>query len=201
MILAGGLFVLLHAFCTENNLETVESRDAEGRLERWQRNKQDFAKEGLYQRFYPEGALAEEAHYVHDSLNGERKFFYKNGHVESVEHYQNGIFHGKYLKYNENGNLLIEQEFVNGTMQGLSLAYYPNGVLKEKYTMKDNEENGPFQEFYETGVLQTEGTYAPGKDGTAEQGKLKQYDENGQLIRIADCKDGICLTKWQKKQK
>jgi len=198
LIVAGGLFMLFQVFCTGNNLETVESRDAEGRLERWQRNKTDFAKEGLYQRFSPDGTIAEEAHYVRDSLDGERKFFFPNGRLESVEHYRNGVFHGKYRKYDENGNLLVEQEFADGAMQGLSLVYYPNGVLKEKYTIRDNEENGPFQEFYENGNIRTEGAYAPGKDGTAEQGELKEYDENGQLVRIADCRDGICLTKWKK---
>lgn len=198
LIVAGGLFMLFQVFCTGNNLETVESRDAEGWLERWQRNKTDFAKEGLYQRFSPDGTIAEEARYVHDSLDGERKFFFPNGRVESVEHYRNGVFHGKYRKYDENGNLLVEQEFTDGAMQGLSLVYYPNGVLKEKYTIRDNEEDGPFQEFYENGNIRTEGTYGPGKDGTAEQGELKEYDENGQLVRIADCRDGICLTKWKK---
>ena len=138
--------------------------------------------------------------YLRDTLHGARKFFYKNGAVESVEHYNKGVYHGKYLKYNEKGNLIVEQEYVNGAMQGFSLVYYPNGVLKEKYTIRDNEDNGPFQEFHENGRLKAEGTYAPGEDGSVEQGELKEYDENGLLIRVADCKDGICLTKWELKK-
>jgi len=27
---------------------------------------------------------------------------------------------------------------------------------------------------------------------------LKEYDETGQLVRIADCQLGICRTKWTK---
>lgn len=199
-VLTAGLFIFSQTFCGNNNLETVERRDAEGRLERWQRDKTDFAREGLYQRFYPDGTLAEEAHYKRDTLQGQRKFFYKNGVVESVEHYNNGIFHGKYLKYNEKGNLIVEQEYVNGAMQGFSLVYYPNGVLKEKYTIRDNEDNGPFQEFHENGRLKTEGTYVPAEEGSLEQGELKEYDENGQLVRIAQCTDGRCLTKWELKK-
>lgn len=197
---AGALFFLFLTSCAENNLETVENRDADGRLERWQRNKKDFSKEGLYQRFYPDGTLAEEAHFMHDSLEGEHKYFYKNGSIESLEHYRNGTFHGKYLKYSEDGKLMLEQEYVNGVMQGFSVAYYPGGVLKEKYTMRDNDENGPFWEYYENGRLHWEGTFGPGKDGSAEQGELKEYDETGQLIRIADCTDGRCPTRWELKK-
>ena len=200
LMLATGLFMLSLTFCGDNNLETVESRDSEGRLERWQRNKTDFAKEGLYQRFYPDGTMAEEAHYIRDTFHGERKFFYKNGAVEITEHYSNGVYHGKYLKYNEKGNLIVEQEYVNGAMQGFSLVYYPNGVLKEKYTIRDNEDDGPFQEYYENGKLKTEGVYVPAEDGSLEQGELKEYDETGQLIRIAHCTDGKCLTTWELKK-
>lgn len=193
-----GLFVLFQVCCKENPIETVESRDNEGQLERYQRRKQDYAKEGLYQRFSPEGKLLEEAHYSNDTLDGERKYFFPNGTVESVEHYRRGEYHGKYQKFYENGKLYIEQEFVDGAMQGFSTAYYENGVVKEKVTIRDNEENGPFWEYWENGSLKTEGTYAPAEDGSSEQGELKEYDESGQLIRIADCNKGVCLTRWKK---
>jgi antitoxin component YwqK of YwqJK toxin-antitoxin module len=124
--------------------------------------------------------------------------------VESIEHYQKGEYHGKYQKFYESGQLKIEQEFVDGAMQGFSLRYYPNGVLEEKVTIRDSEENGPFWEYYENGNLKTEGSYAPSEDASfsdnvsLEQGELKEYDENGQLIRIADCNKGVCLTRWKK---
>jgi antitoxin component YwqK of YwqJK toxin-antitoxin module len=196
--LAVGLLVLSQIFCKENSLETVESRDAEGRLERFQRRKTDFAKEGLYQKFAPDGKLLEEASYRNDTLDGERKYFYPNGALESIERYRRGQYHGKYQKFYENGQLQIEQEFVDGAMQGLSLGYYQNGVLAEKVTIRDNDENGPFWEYWENGNLQTEGTYASNEVESWEQGELKEYDENGQLIRIADCKNGVCMTRWKK---
>jgi len=31
-----------------------------------------------------------------------------------------------------------------------------------------------------------------------EEGTLKEYDEKGQLVRIANCKSGTCLTQWKK---
>lgn len=193
--------ILMQTAC-ENAIETVESRDAEGRLEKYQRRKKDFAKEGLYQRFGPNGALLEEARFANDSLNGERKFFYPGGAPESIEHYRHGVIDGKYQKFYENGKLQIEQTFVNGAMQGLSIKYYANGAVEEKVTIRDNLENGPFTEYYDNGNLKAEGFYAPQEDGEpAEQGELKEYDQNGQLVRIAECAGGVCRTKWKKDEK
>lgn len=193
------IFLLLPGACKENPVETIETRDDEGRIERYERNKKDFAKEGLYQKLSPDGKLLEEAHYHLNQLEGERKYFYPGGAVESIENYKNGVIHGKFRKFFENGAPRIEQEYANGVMQGLSIRYYANGNVEERVTMKDNEENGPFQEYYETGVLKTEGFYSPVEEESAvEQGELKEYDESGQLIRIADCTNGRCITRWKK---
>ena len=190
--------LLLLFSCQGNPVETIENQNPEGQTERYQRRKKDFAKEGLYQRLSPQGQLLEEAHYVNDTLEGERKFFFPNGQVESVEHYQNGQNHGPYRKYFESGQLYVEQEFVNGAMQGISTIYYPNGKVREKVAIRNNEEDGPFQEYWENGNLHFEGTYVPAEEGSSEQGELREYDESGQLIRIADCNRGVCLTKWKK---
>lgn len=184
--------------CLNSPIEKVEHKNDQGQLERFERRKKDFAKEGLYQRFSEKGELLEEAHYSNDSLDGERKYFYTNGKVESVEHYVKGTYEGKYQKYYDTGVLQLEQEFVNGALEGVSIAYYPNGAVKEKVVLRNNEENGPFTEYYENGAIKAEGTYIPGEDVPLEQGELKEYDETGQLVRIADCQSGICHTKWKK---
>jgi antitoxin component YwqK of YwqJK toxin-antitoxin module len=177
------------------NYETVETRTDDGQVERFQRRKKDSARHGLYQKINASGTVIEEAHYVNDTLDGEHTFFFPTGKVESVERFRKGVFHGKYQKYHDNGQLELEQEFVDGQLTGLSVRYYPNGQLREKVTLRDNEENGPFTEYHENGQLRTEGTYA---DGPNEQGELKEYDEAGQLIRIADCVNGKCTTRWKK---
>lgn len=190
--------LVFQVFCKENQLESVENRNPEGQIERYQRRKNNLAKEGLYQRFAPGGQLLEEAHYINDTLEGERRYFFPDGKVESIEHFSRGKFHGKYQKFYKSGQLYIEQEFVEGAMQGLSISYYPNGLVKERVTIRDNDENGPFQEYWENGKLHFEGAYQPTEDGSAEQGELKEYNENGELIRIADCNQGVCLTRWRK---
>lgn len=177
----------------QSDIETVENRDEHGRLERYQRRKKDFAKEGLYERFHQTGYRLESAHYTNDSLDGERKFFFPNGNVESIEHFRRGVYHGKYQKFYESGQLELEQDYVNGALQGTSTAWYPNGTLKEKVTLRDNEENGPFTEWYANGNLKAEGAYLGGDN---EHGLLKLYDTLGQLERTMECQMGACRTTW-----
>ncbi len=179
----------------QSDIETVENRDEYGRLERYQRRKKDFAKEGLYERFHEKGYLLEAAHYTNDSLDGERKFFFPSGKVESIQHFRRGIYHGKYQKFYETGQLELDQEYVDGVLQGISTAWYPNGRLKEKVTLRDNEENGPFTEWYANGNLKAEGAYL---DGDNEHGVLKLYDTLGQLERTLECQMGACHTTWEK---
>ncbi len=189
------LFFTLFIACTGSALETVETKDEQGRLERYERRKKDFAKDGLYQKFHPDGKLFQEAHYTNDTLDGECKYFRPNGKLESIERYTHGVLHGKYESYYENGQLQIEQTYVNGALQGLSTAYYPSGSVKEKVMLRDNEENGPFSEYYENGQLKAEGQYTPGEEGPLEQGELKEYNEQGVLVRVANCVNGVCLTR------
>jgi antitoxin component YwqK of YwqJK toxin-antitoxin module len=184
--------------CDSNGIETVEQRNEQGQTERFQRRTKSKAKHGLYQKLASDGKLLEETRYINDTIDGEHKTYFTNGKPECIEHYSHGSYDGKYQRYFESGNLQVEQTFVKGAMQGSSVSYYPNGTVKEKVVLKDSEENGPFTEYYENGTLKAEGSYLPGDDGPLEEGELKEYDETGQLIRIAECKKGVCLTKWKK---
>jgi len=193
-------FLILFFLVSCSNLETVENTDENGNRIKYGRRKNDYAREGLFQRFNAEGKLVEEATYAKDSLHGERKLFYPNGNVDALETYRYGVFHGPFRKHYESGKLQLEQTYENGAMQGFSLGYHENGKLAEKVTMVNNEENGPFFEYYENGKIMAEGTYLPYDGEALEDGELEEYDENGILVRIADCKRGVCLTRWKKDQ-
>jgi antitoxin component YwqK of YwqJK toxin-antitoxin module len=182
----------------KRDLETIEARDENGNLEKYERLKSNFAKQGAYEKRSPEGILLVQAQYKNDTLEGERRYFYKNGQVESIEHFVQGKYHGKYQKFFENGALQVEQMYQNGALNGWSIGYYRSGQIKEKVMLQDNEENGPFIEYYENGAIQAEGQYGLDANGdSAEQGVLKEYNESGQLIRVADCVDGRCITRNQ----
>ena len=192
-----GAFLFLH--CKQGGAtEVVEHPNPDGSRERYERRKSDFAKQGLYQRFRADGSLAEEAHYIADTLDGERKYYYPKGNIESKEWYKKGVIDGKFQKFYENGNLQIEQVFVKGALDGASIGFYPDGVVKERVMIKNNEEDGPFTEYYPNGKIKAEGVYKPTEDGSVEHGELKEYDESGALVRIAECVNGACSTKWKK---
>ncbi|HAD13229.1 MAG TPA: hypothetical protein DCF33_12430 [Saprospirales bacterium] len=198
LLLAGAMIMFL-VFCTQDPLETWEQKNDRGQLERFQRRKDNQKREGLYQRYSAEGILLEEARFLADSLHGERKYFSATGQLESIEHYQHNKIHGKFQSFYPDGKIKIEQDFVEGALTGFSIRYYPNGQMEEKVQLKNNVEDGPFTEYHENGQLKTEGTYAPNEEGDGlENGELKEYDESGQLIRLAECQNGMCLTKWKK---
>lgn len=188
--------LLILVACKTGSIETVENRDEKGQLlEKFERRKKDFAKEGKFQAFYPNGNIKEEAFYQNDTLTGEHKFFYENGTCEIVQRRQNGLFEGKFQHFYENGTLESEGEYRNNAMVGEWKFHYKNGVLKEVVQFRDNEENGPFKEFYDNGILKTEGAYL---NGDNEHGPLKMYDSLGVLVKTMDCVEGVCRTSWVK---
>lgn len=193
------VFLLLFFIaCSPSDIEQIETKNESGQVvERFSRRKKDFAKEGRYQAFYPNGTVREEAIFRGDSLDGEHKFFYENGTVEIIEHRQMGRFEGKFQDFYESGTLKSEGEYRQNAMTGPWRFLYKSGVVKELVEFRDNEENGPFKEFYENGVLKTEGNY---QNGDNEHGELKLYDAAGQLEKIMDCEAGACRTRWERGQ-
>ena len=80
-------------------------------------------------------------------------------------------------------------------MDGVWKRYYDTGELREEVNFVNNDENGPFREYYKNGNIKAEGTYI---NGPNEQGELKEYNEDGELIKIMSCTNGICNTIWVK---
>ena len=100
---SSGIFMLLLLFMVscQKKTETIETTNEFGRKIRYERKKDDFAKHGLYERYYENGIKAEEAYYENDTLHGTRKFFYPSGNIEAEEQFLHGLHHGTYKKYFE----------------------------------------------------------------------------------------------------
>ncbi len=190
-----GCFAMLFLAACSNS-EIVEKRDESGKLtEKFTINKKTKKKEGQYFAFYPNGQKLEESFYINDSLHGERKLFYENGQLDNITTHANGMFEGKYQKFNEAGKLLNEGQYVNNEMSGIWKKWYDTGELAEEVAFAANLENGPFKEYHKNGKLKAEGVYV---DGDNEQGELKMYDENGELVKKMYCEFGICAETWSK---
>lgn len=186
--------VLLFAAC-KSKMEQVEHVNSYGYTEKYTRDKETYAKEGLYQQYDEQKRLIEEAQYTNDTLHGMRVLYHEQGDTQIVEHYQYGRFEGPYRTYYERGALQQEGQYADNEMVGVWKRYYQNGQLMEKVKFENNVENGPFEEYYENGNLKAEGTYL---NGDNEHGLLKLYDEKGELMRKMKCDRGVCHTEWEK---
>lgn len=178
----------------QSKMEEVEQQDAYGYTEKFTRNKEDFAKQGKYQKFNEQGTLVEESNFVNDTLDGSRMIYAENGDVQIVETYTMGIFEGPYLTYHENGKVEQEGQYAKNEMIGVWKKFYDNGQLMESVQFEANQENGPFIEYYEDGSLKAKGSYL---DGDNEHGLLELFDSTGTLIRKMNCENGICRTFWK----
>ena len=78
------------------DLEQIENKDIYGYLEQYARSKNNYAKQGIYKKFNPEGVLVEEASYREDTLDGFRIIFYEKGDTQIIEQYKMGVFEGIY---------------------------------------------------------------------------------------------------------
>ncbi len=188
------LFILLIASLSAcNNSEKMSEVEENGFKVEYSRDKTTKQKQGAYTRFYASGAKYEEGTFVKDSLDGERKFYLENGKIQNIETFKNGRYEGVYKAFYKDGTLEQEGQYVNDEMSGEWKTYYKNGQLKETVNFAHNLENGVFKEFYPDGKVKTEGAYA---NGDTENGELKEYHKNGELLRIAMCDNGICRTTW-----
>lgn len=188
------ILLFLLASC-ERPTERIEVKNEDGVVtERYTRWKEDFAREGLTERFDDQGQLLETAYYTKDTLHGERKLYYENGNVEYCERYEKGQYNGPYQAFHENGALKLEGLYVNNEMTGTWKRYYETGQLEEEVTFDHNQESGPFVEYYPNGKLKAKGAY---EGGDFEQGPLELYNEEGILIRKMSCEKGLCRTTWK----
>jgi antitoxin component YwqK of YwqJK toxin-antitoxin module len=179
----------------QSKTEIIESVDTDGMKMRIERNRSDQKRNGIYEKFYPNGKVAESAQFLNDSVHGEHRMYFENGQVHIIEHFDNGKLHGPFLRYREDGSKYIEQNFVHGHYEGWSTRYYPNGQVEERVMLVHSEENGPFTEYYPNGKLKAEGTYVYYEEEAVEHGELREYDSTGTLVRIADCQYGNCRTR------
>ena len=191
------LILLIMTSCKDTSVQ--KSFDEKGNLISESSQKEDGTLHGITKN-YIEKRLFSEENYTDGVLDGNRKIFYANGNVEISEIYKNGILEGNYIAYHTNGQEMLKANYIDGSMQGLVTTFFDDGNIKEEVTFIDGEENGPFKEFYPNGNIKWEGVYVPGIDEPNEIGEVKNYNEEGTLIRKLQC-DTIygynkCKTIW-----
>jgi len=91
---------------------------------------------GLFQEFYPNGALKMEG---------------KND--------ENGLRNGLWIAYYEDGTKWSESYYVKGKKSGHSLSFYPNGNVRYVGEYLDDEKIGTWKFYDENGDLSNEETF------------------------------------------
>ena len=184
-------FALLFLSCKESNF--IITKDEAGQMTEKYTVNENGERDGVYEG-YVDGVLTESAHYKDGKLHGKRTLFYPDGQVEILENYKEDLIVGTYTTYYPDGTTSQQATYISGMMQGMLKTYYKSGQLKEEVIMVDNQENGPFKEFHENGNLKWEGQFL---NGDNEYGILKNYNEQGELIKKMECNEqGVCATIW-----
>lgn len=184
---------------TNDNYDLIVNKNEEGQvLEEYQVLKNTQTQAGYYRSYYEDGTLLEHSFYTAGKLDSVQRFYHPKGSLKSEAMLKDGLYHGPFKEYYEDGTTRQEVNFVENAMQGEMRNYYPNGQLKEIVQFQDNVERGPFVEYYENGNLKAEGQYAGRSDAGLElvHGALKEYNEEGTLVRRKACEMGICKTVW-----
>jgi antitoxin component YwqK of YwqJK toxin-antitoxin module len=150
---------------------------------------------GPYTKTDSSGLLMEKGNLSEGQPDGIRELYYADGKVNVRERYKKGKIDDLYEYFFSNGKLQLQGYYVEGAMYGIWKKYTEEGQLEEEVTMINNEEMGPFKEYHPNGLLAAEGTYL---HGPFENGRLKLYDESGQLEKEMLCYTGKCYTTWQK---
>jgi antitoxin component YwqK of YwqJK toxin-antitoxin module len=160
---------------------------------------QDSVRHGQSLTYYDNGKdIFLKENYRKGNLHGERIIYFPNGSPEIVEHYRHGRIHGALKAYYENGQLELSGMYTDGTMNGTLKKFYPGGQLKEEVSFANNIEEGPFTEYHPNGNIHWTGTY---RNGDNEVGELKEFDEDGLLVKKMFCDSlSICKTTWQKEE-
>jgi antitoxin component YwqK of YwqJK toxin-antitoxin module len=103
-------------------------------------------KNGLYEKYYPNGQLYIKANYKNRRLDGLYQKFYQNGKLEFEKNYVDGKFDGPYIQWHDNGNLIAQYTYKNNEYDGSYDVWYGNGQLWKHANYKNRKLDGLYEE-------------------------------------------------------
>jgi antitoxin component YwqK of YwqJK toxin-antitoxin module len=190
------ILLLLPLFAGCSNRKTVVETDPGlGYISTYTVDTKTGKQHGPYTRTDSLGVLMEKGSLSQGQPEGIRELYYPDGKVKVRERYKAGKLDDLYEYYFPEGKLELKGYYIDGAMYGRWTKYTRDGQVFEEVNMINNEEMGPFKEYHPNGKIQAEGTYLHGPN---EDGRLKLYDESGQLRKEMFCYTGRCYTVWPK---
>lgn len=133
---------------------------------------------GVWDRYYPDGALSAKVTHVQDTTITEITMFHPDGKTLAAQ----GRFvrkkkDGLWKVWNEAGVMISEENYTDSLLNGTCRYFFASGKLLKSEIYTAGIKNGPFEEYYENGKKRAEGVYlADERDGA-----YKAWFENGKL--------------------
>ena len=173
-------------------------------------NRLNFELDSVWKFYNEDGKLLVEINYKNGKKNGIKTTWLDKETVK--ENFRNEIKEGYTRYYFTNGKIKQEIPFTKGLEQGygkeydsdgtiITLTEYKRGFIVDRLRINRKDGNGKKQGrwciFYEQGSLKSEITY---KDDL-KNGYLKEYAENGDLLKISKYVDDILQPEAEEIQK
>jgi uncharacterized protein len=173
-------------------------------------NRTNFEIDSLWKFYNHDGKLLVEIFYKYGKKNGIKTTWLDKETVK--ENFRDDIKEGYTRYYYPGGKIKQEIPFVKGLEQGfgkeyaqdgtiITLTEYKRGFIVDRLRINRKDGSGRKQgrwfTFYEQGNLKSEVTYKDGK----KNGYLKEYAENGDLLKIAKYVDDVVQTEAEEIQK
>ncbi len=162
-------------------------------------NRKNYLLDSLWKFYNDSGTIVMEVNYRNDKKHGIRKTWSEDEIVE--ETFSDNVKHGEATTYFLDGNVKKTSFFDQGYEHGIAKVYNHDGTIITLLTYKkgyliDREavnrtdskglQHGKWKWFYESGTLKKEGDFVHG----VLQGYLKEYSEDGDLLKIHKYDEG-----------
>ena len=168
-------------------------------------------KNGLIEEFYDNGKLESRKNWKEGKKDGlSEEFHKKNGRLIFKKNFKNGILDGLYEEFYKNGQLRQRVNYVKGEKEGYGEHFYYDGLLYRfvktirgetkilnRLSQRTSFKNGRLvliENFYKNGKLSKRLRFK----GLARHGLSEFYDEEGNLTKTIEYKNGFKLKKTRK---
>lgn len=173
-------------------------------------NEQD-AFDGVYQKWFSNGQLAQEAHYLNGEFDGAAREWYEEGTLAFSGSFKKGNQEGKFCDFFVDGTLKSEKNFRNSLLHGDQREWFSNGQKKVETVFAEGKREGFLRIWNEKGTLTYEGAFdkdveigthiARYENGDKKEvahfiegkieGKSEHFYPNGQVRYFSHCKNGL----------
>lgn len=144
--------------------EVLKNGQIEGRSEIFKNGKLESfityhkgKKEGIFEKYWPDGGLNEKGTYHNDLLEGPAELYHKDGSLWQKYTYHLDKKEGEVIEYYEDGSLMSRRIYHRGEIDGVEERLWPNGKLFYRATYINGKIDGPFEAYYENGNLSMKG--------------------------------------------